>query len=113
MNKFTMGKHLLLEAYNISFFKLDNALEIRKILFDAAERAEMRVLNVFHKQFDPQGCTVVIALAESHISCHTWPEEGCISADVFTCGDKNPKIIMLELLKYLDTDDYNLREVDR
>jgi S-adenosylmethionine decarboxylase len=26
-------------------------------------------------------------LAESHISIHTWPENGYAAVDVFTCGD--------------------------
>jgi S-adenosylmethionine decarboxylase len=55
----------------------------------------------------------VIALSESHVSCHTWPEEGAIAIDAYTCGEGNPKLIALELLKYLNSDHYNLRELNR
>ena len=55
----------------------------------------------------------MIALAESHVSCHTWPEEGCIAIDVYTCGDGNPKLVALELLKYFNSENYKLRQLDR
>jgi S-adenosylmethionine decarboxylase len=76
-------------------------------------RAGMTILNIFQHCFYPQGCTIVIALAESHVSCHTWPENGCIAIDVYTCGEGNPRLIALELLKYLDSDHYKLREINR
>ena len=33
------------------------------------------------------GVTGLALLAESHISIHTWPENGYAAVDVFTCGD--------------------------
>ena len=77
------------------------------------ERAKMTILNVFFHCFIPQGCTIVVTLAESHVSCHTWPEKNCLSIDVYTCGEKNPKLIAIELLKYLNSYDYNIRELYR
>ena len=36
--------------------------------------------------------TAVALLAESHISIHTWPENGMAVCDVFTCGEHtNPR----------------------
>jgi S-adenosylmethionine decarboxylase len=54
-----------------------------------------------------------MALSESHVSCHTWPEEGSIAIDVYTCGPGNPKLIALEMLKYLNSDNYTLRHLLR
>lgn len=108
-----MGKHLLLEVYDASFEAINDVESIQNVMLRGIERAEMTVLNVFAHCFIPQGCTVVISLAESHVSCHTWPENGCLAIDVYTCGDKNPKMIALELLKYLNSDNYKLRELDR
>lgn len=77
------------------------------------KRAKMNILNIFEHCFYPQGCTIVITLSESHVSCHTWPENGCIAIDVYTCGDGNPKLIALELLKYFDSYEYKIRELYR
>ncbi len=38
-------------------------------------------------EFSPYGVTALVLLAESHISIHTWPENGYLAVDVFTCGE--------------------------
>ena len=113
LEQISMGKHLLLEVYGVDFNLLNNVESLQSTMITGIERAKMTILNVFSHCFIPQGCTIVIALAESHVSCHTWPENGCLAIDVYTCGDKNPRLIAIELLKYLNSDDYNLREVYR
>jgi S-adenosylmethionine decarboxylase len=108
-----MGKHLLLEVYDINFDILNDSISLQAAMERGINRAKMTILNIFSHCFIPQGCTIVIALAESHVSCHTWPEEGCIAVDVYTCGEGNPKLIAIEILKYLDSNNFRLREVDR
>ena len=108
-----MGNHLLLEVYNVEFSLIDNVESLQSIMVEGISRAEMTILNIFAHRFLPQGCTIVIALEESHVSCHTWPENGCLAVDIYTCGDKNPKIIAIKLLEYLNSLDYSLREVNR
>lgn len=108
-----MGNHLLLEVYDVNFDIINNVNAIENVMVEGIKRANMTILNIFTHSFLPQGCTVVIALEESHVSCHTWPEEGCIAIDVYTCGLGNPKLIALELLKYLNSDNYNLRYLYR
>lgn len=108
-----MGRHLLLEVYDVDFKAIDDVESLQSAMLKGIERAKMTVLNVFSHCFIPQGCTVVIALAESHVSCHTWPENGCLAVDVYTCGEGNPKLIALEILKYLNSENYCLREVYR
>jgi S-adenosylmethionine decarboxylase len=108
-----MGKHLLLEVYDVEFNLLNDGISLQEAMERGIERAKMTILNIFSHCFLPQGCTIVIALAESHVSCHTWPENGCIAIDVYTCGEGNPKLIAIELLKYLNSNNFRLREVDR
>jgi S-adenosylmethionine decarboxylase proenzyme len=108
-----MGKHLLLEVYDVEFNLLNDGISLQEVMENGIKRAGMTILNIFQHCFFPQGVTIVFALSESHVSCHTWPEKGCIAIDVYTCGDGNPKLIALELLKYLDSDHYSIREIDR
>jgi S-adenosylmethionine decarboxylase len=108
-----MGRHLLLEVYDIEYDLLNNGISLQETMEKGIKRAGMTILNIFQHCFVPQGVTIVIALSESHVSCHTWPEEGAIAIDVYTCGDGNPKLIALELLKYLNSDNYSLREINR
>jgi S-adenosylmethionine decarboxylase len=108
-----MGKHLLLEVYDVDFEAINNVELLQNAMIGGINRAKMTILNVFSHCFIPQGCTVVIALAESHVSCHTWPENGCLAIDVYTCGEGNPRLIALEILKYLNSDSYSIREITR
>jgi len=108
-----MGTHLLLEVYNVDFEVLNDVISLQKSMEKGITRAKMTILNIFSHCFLPQGCTIVIALSESHVSCHTWPENGCVAIDVYTCGEGNPRLIAIELLKYLNSYNYNLREVNR
>jgi S-adenosylmethionine decarboxylase len=108
-----MGKHLLLEVYDVNFDLINNVNSLQNVMIEGIKRAKMTILNVFSHCFIPQGCTVVITLSESHVSCHTWPENGCLAVDVYTCGEGNPRLIALEILKYLNSENYSLRELDR
>lgn len=108
-----MGNHLLLEVYNVNNTLLNDVQSLIEVMKRGIKRSEMTILNVFSHQFDPQGVTIVIALSESHVSCHTWPEKECIAIDVYTCGQGNPKLIAIEFLKYLNSDNYNLRYLYR
>ena len=108
-----MGKHLLLEVYNVDFNLINDVESLEKVMIVGIERAKMTILNIFSHCFIPQGCTIVVTLAESHVSCHTWPEKNCLAIDVYTCGEKNPKLIAIELLKYLNSYDYSIRELYR
>jgi len=108
-----MGTHLLLEVYDVDFKILNDVISLQESMENGINRAKMTILNIFSHCFLPQGCTIVIALSESHVSCHTWPENGCIAIDIYTCGEGNPRLVAIELLKYLNSDNYNLREVNR
>jgi S-adenosylmethionine decarboxylase len=108
-----MGRHLLLEVYNVDYNLLNDSISLQEVMKRGINRAKMTILNIFGHNFHPQGCTVVIALEESHVSCHTWPENGCLAIDVYTCGSGNPKLIALELLKYLNSYNYTIRELNR
>jgi len=108
-----MGTHLLLEVYNVDFKILNDAISLQEAMEKGITRAKMTILNIFSHCFLPQGCTIVIALSESHVSCHTCPENGCVAIDVYTCGEGNPRLVVIELLKYLNSYNYNLREINR
>ena len=56
--------------------------EISRII---AEAGLTEVGNYYHP-FEGGGFTGVVALCESHVSIHTWPEEYFVTLDVFTCN---------------------------
>ena len=108
-----MGNHLLLEVYDVEYNLLNDIIPLLEVIQRGISRAKMTILNIFTHKFEPQGLTIVIALSESHFSAHTWPEEGCIAIDIYTCGEGNPKIVAIELLKYFNSYNYNLKILNR
>ena len=41
---------------------------------------------LFHSFGEGAGVTGVVVLAESHLSVHTWPEDGYVTLDVYVCS---------------------------
>jgi S-adenosylmethionine decarboxylase len=82
----TVGAHILADFWGCDFTTLNDAQNLVAELRRAAGAANMTVLGAEWHQFEPQGCTAMLLLSESHISIHTYPERGYAAVDVFTCG---------------------------
>jgi S-adenosylmethionine decarboxylase len=83
-----LGHHFIVEVFGCAATVLDDARWIERALLDAVERAGMHVIQVVMHKFSPQGVTGIIAVEESHVSIHTWPEIGYAAVDLFTCGSE-------------------------
>ena len=57
-----MGRHLLLEVYDVKFNLLNDETTLQETMVHGIERAKMTILNIFSHCFSTQGCTIVIAL---------------------------------------------------
>jgi len=99
-------KHILFTLKECSEKLLDDESHIRNVLVHAAHLCGSTLLDVSSHKFDPQGVTAIALLAESHISIHTWPEEGIAVCDVFTCGDHtNPRAGVTYMYEMMDAND--------
>ena len=108
-----MGKHYLLNLYGCSFVLLNDEYCLIDLLENAAFASGANVVQTISKKFEPQGVTVLCLLSESHISIHTWPEEGRAAIDCFTCGDCNPKIGCDIIIQQLNPSKYELNYIQR
>ncbi len=84
-----LGRHLLVELYDCDRDRLDDLEFLKAEGVAAAEAMGATVMAVHAHRYEPQGVSVVILLAESHLSLHTWPEHGTASLDVYVCGRTN------------------------
>jgi S-adenosylmethionine decarboxylase len=108
-----LGHHVLVSLYGINFGLLDDLQAIKEAFERAVQVCGATVLNRFSHQFIPQGVTIVYALAESHISIHTFPEKGSCAIDVYTCGDMNSMGAMQELIQHFNPVEVSIQEVNR
>lgn len=81
-----LGRHLILEIWDIDPKVLDDLQKLREILIEAAHRAQATILKDLFYRFSPHGVSGVVLVAESHLFIHTWPEYGYAAVDIFTCG---------------------------
>lgn len=90
------GIHLFGEWYGCSTDtpEFTQATALRALCVNAARDAGLTVVGESFHQFEPQGVTGTVLLAESHIAIHTWPESGFVTVDVYVCNyttDNTPK----------------------
>ena len=107
-------KHILFTLKGCPFDLLDDEALISTTLSHAAILCESTLLNVSSHKFSPCGVTAIALLAESHISIHTWPENGIAVCDVFTCGDHtNPRSGATYMYETLRASDIDSKIIDR
>ena len=86
------GVHLTLDGYGGSLALLSDADHVRRCLGELPEQLGMHKLIEpmlielgAQSPKDPGGVSGFVVIAESHISIHTFPLRGFVSADVYTC----------------------------
>jgi S-adenosylmethionine decarboxylase len=81
------GIHLLGEWYGCpANEKLTQADALRALCRRVVEDAGLTIVGDRFHQFEPQGVTGTVLLAESHLAIHTWPESGFVTLDVYVCN---------------------------
>ena len=103
-----LGIHLLLEYWDCNREKLDSKEILETIMVKAAEVSGATVLQSVFQDFNPQGVSGVVVIAESHLTIHSWPELGYAAIDIFTCGDK---VDPWKATQYLE-DELEVKEVE-
>ena len=91
-----LATHVLLELQECDVLLLNDLSHVRLLLLDAARLISSQMVGEIFHQFQPQGVTGIIGIAESHISIHTWPEYGYAAVDIFTCGP----VVQLERVEH-------------
>jgi S-adenosylmethionine decarboxylase len=71
------------------------------------------VLDTSHVTFPNGAITLVLILAESHLSIHTWPEESLIAINLFSCGAIDGQAVLDELTGSLVLTEVAVREIRR
>jgi S-adenosylmethionine decarboxylase len=80
-----IGRHLTADLWRCA--ELPDEIEpLETIMLNACHVAGATIIGVTSHKFEPQGVTVLVLLAESHISIHSWPEFNYAAIDIFTCG---------------------------
>lgn len=76
------------DLYGCSFNKISRISKVKlKKLFSAmVKNSGLTEVGNLYYFFGKLSFTMVIAIQESHIALHTWPEENYVSIDIFVCN---------------------------
>ncbi len=110
MSTTNFGEHLTIDGYGGDKDALNNQEFVLNCLNDLPNLLGMTQLSKPEVYFapgnnlkDPGGWSGFVVIQESHISIHTFPARGFVSADVYTCKNEmdTDKIISFFKEKFL------------
>ena len=87
--------------------------ELTGLAMTAVRAGSGHVLDTSHVIFPNGAITLVLILAESHLSIHTWPEENLIAVDLFSCGAIDGQAVLDRLTASLRLTQVHVRQVPR
>ena len=109
------GEHITIDGYGGNFEKLNNKELVLKSLGELVEKLGMHKLSEpmiswaeGNNNKDPGGWSGFIMIIESHISMHTFPARGFVSADVYTCQNGLNQELIIQYFK----DQFELKDVE-
>lgn len=83
-----MGHHITLDLHkcrrNLVIPECDGIAE--EPIGKEITRIGFQIIGTIIKRFENGSYTLIYGLSESHVSVHTWPEEGYVAADIFVCN---------------------------
>ncbi|MFH0832910.1 MAG: deoxyhypusine synthase [Candidatus Aenigmatarchaeota archaeon] len=87
-----LGNHFIIDGFGCDSDSLDNERKIKETIEELVKMLEMKmiseVLVVRHEPGDDErGITAFVAITESNITIHTYPEKGYITVDIFSCKE--------------------------
>jgi S-adenosylmethionine decarboxylase len=82
----TSGVSLMLDLFDCKSPALANEGILEQHFVDALQFAGFDTVDHLSHHFPNQGTTFVYILKQSHATLHTWPENGFVSVDVYSCG---------------------------
>src|ERR1700741_1287228 len=100
------GEHLTIDGYGGKQELLDNKELVLGCLSELVEKIGMKKLAepvvyqaLANNKKDPGGWTGFVIIQESHISIHTFPARGFLSADVYTCKNGLDTDLVIDYFK--------------
>jgi len=109
-----VGTEWLIEAVGCNAEALGNEAKIRSLLDAVMRDLGLRAVgSVWHKFDGEGGVTGMIALTESHLACHTYPEYGTATFNLYCCRSRPEWDWDSNLKKTLEASHIMVTKIDR
>lgn len=99
MKEVGVGTHYIVDLMGCNKEKLKFVSPVEELFLKAARDCKATIITHAFHQFEPIGVSGVILIAESHMSIHTWPQQGYAAVGIFTCGEVMKPEVAVEVLR--------------
>ena len=85
-----VGTEWLVDAEGCAADRLRNMDGLRRVCAEVIEELDLRVVGdgLWHQFPAPGGVTGLYLLTESHLACHTYPELGVATFNLYCCRER-------------------------
>lgn len=99
-------RHIIIETTGSPFEALNDIQIAESLLRDIAQAMPTEVMKEDSHHFSPHGITAFMIVGASHLSIHTWPENGFATVDLVVCIENInlPQILEITKTKLQATD---------
>ena len=116
MNPYFYLKQVIGDYWNCDLD--EKTMNSSDFLFKAAEEAvkitKTNIIKHLEHKFDPHGYTLLIILADSSLTLHSWPEEKFITVEIFSCAQQCDPVEGLNFLrKQFNPEKFEIKHVKR
>jgi S-adenosylmethionine decarboxylase proenzyme len=81
-----VGLHILSELYECKGILTYDKQALSSKISQFVRDCRLTEIGSHYHEFEGGGITAIVALAESHIALHTWPEIAYATLEVFVCN---------------------------
>lgn len=109
-----VGSEWLIEAAGCPADKLRDAAALRRVFSSIMTDLDLKsVGEVWHKFHGEGGITFLVALTESHLACHTYPEHGIATFNLYCCRTRPEWDWDANLRELLGADSVTVTKIER
>ncbi|MGK3742665.1 MAG: S-adenosylmethionine decarboxylase proenzyme [Bacillariaceae sp.] len=101
------GQHLLVDIDGLDSSFLNSEARLATAMISLVDNSGLTLLSYHCHGLYPEGVSCAGVLLESHVAFHTWPSEGVITLDLFTCGSTSllDSMVLIEDLFIIPRDE--------
>jgi len=110
-----VGTEWLVDAEDCAPELLRNIGTVRGLCEEVIAALDLRVVGepMWHQFPQPAGVTGLYLLTESHLACHTFPETGLATFNLYCCRPRPPFAWEARLCEVLGASRVSVRKADR
>jgi len=109
-----VGTEWLIEATGCDAGMLRDEAALRAVFATVIEDLGLKAIDsIWHKFPNEGGVTGLVALTESHLACHTYPEHGTATFNLYCCRTRPEWNWEANLKKALDATEVSITKVER